>query len=44
MLLLSPITDENKIVEILTKWWTKKYPMIQGQRNHNAYVLASGIQ
>ena len=38
-----PITDENKIVEILTKWWTKKYPMIQGQRNHNAYVLASAF-
>jgi hypothetical protein len=22
-----PITDENKIVEILEKWWLKKYPM-----------------
>lgn len=35
-----PITDENKIVEILVKWWTTKYPMHEGQRNHNAYVLA----
>jgi len=35
-----PITDENKIVEILVKWWNKKYPMQQGQRNQNAYVLA----
>jgi VirE N-terminal domain len=35
-----PITDENKIVEILVKWWTKKYPMAEGQRNQNAYVLA----
>lgn len=35
-----PITDENKIVEILVKWWTSKYPMNEGQRNHNAYVLA----
>lgn len=35
-----PITDENKIVEILVKWWTKKYPMSEGQRNHNAYILA----
>ena len=35
-----PITDENKIVEILVKWWTNKYPMNEGQRNHNAYVLA----
>ena len=35
-----PITDENKIVEILVKWWQKKYPMMEGQRNQNAYILA----
>jgi hypothetical protein len=35
-----PITDENKIVEILIKWWEKKYPMVEGQRNQNVYVLA----
>ena len=35
-----PITDENKVVEILVKWWLKKYPMVEGQRNHNVYVLA----
>jgi hypothetical protein len=35
-----PITDENKIVDILVKWWTKKYPMSEGQRNQNCYVLA----
>jgi len=35
-----PITDENKVVEILVKWWTKKYPMTEGQRNQNAFVLA----
>lgn len=35
-----PITDENKIVEILVKWWEKKFPMNEGQRNQNAYVLA----
>ncbi len=35
-----PITDENKIVDILVKWWTKKYPMSEGQRNQNAFVLA----
>jgi len=38
-----PITDENKIVEILVKWWEKKYPMSEGQRNHNAYILASAF-
>jgi hypothetical protein len=35
-----PITDENKIVEILVKWWSKKYPMQEGQRNQNCYILA----
>ena len=35
-----PITDENKIVDILVKWWVKKYPMDEGQRNQHAYVLA----
>ena len=35
-----PIRDENKIVEILIKWWNKKYPMNEGERNHNAFILA----
>lgn len=35
-----PITDENKIVDILIKWWYKKYPMVEGQRNQNTYILA----
>lgn len=35
-----PITDENKIVEILVKWWENKYPMNEGQRNQNCYILA----
>lgn len=35
-----PITDENKVVDILLRWWTKKYPMTEGQRNHNCYILA----
>ena len=35
-----PITDENKIVERLVKWWEKKSPMIEGQRNQSAYILA----
>ena len=38
-----PITDENKIVEILVKWWQKKFPMNEGQRNNNAYVLAAAF-
>ena len=35
-----PITDENKIVEILVRWWERKFPMNEGQRNQNSYVLA----
>ena len=35
-----PIRDENKIAEILILWWTKKYPMTEGQRNHNSFILA----
>ena len=38
-----PITDENKIVEILVKWWEKKYGMIAGERNNNAYILAAAF-
>jgi len=34
------ITDENKVVDILVKWWAKKYPMVEGQRNQNCFVLA----
>jgi len=38
-----PITDENKVVDILLKWWEKKYPMVDGQRNNNAFVLAVAL-
>ncbi|MGA1702649.1 MAG: BT4734/BF3469 family protein [Methylophilaceae bacterium] len=38
-----PITDNNKIIEILLKWWSKKYPMVEGQRNNNAFILASAL-
>ncbi len=38
-----PVTDENKIVDILVKWWQKKFPMSEGQRNNNAYVLAAAF-
>jgi len=35
-----PITEESKIIEILTKWHQKNYPMSPGQRNQNAFILA----
>ncbi len=40
---LLKITDESKIVEILVKWWQNKYPMTEGQRNHNVYVIAQAM-
>ena len=38
-----PIASENKIIDILTKWWTKKYPMSEGQRNAHCYILAQAF-
>jgi hypothetical protein len=38
-----PITNENKIIEILMKWWNKKYGMVDGQRNNNMFILASAF-
>ncbi len=38
-----PITNENQIVDILVKWWVKKYPMVEGQRNNNAFILAAAL-
>ena len=40
---LLKITNESKIVEILLKWWTTKYPMTEGQRNHNVYGIARAM-
>lgn len=38
-----PITDENKIVDILMKWWTRKYGLVDGERNNNVFILASAF-
>ena len=40
---LLKITNESKIVEILLKWWTAKYPVTEGRRNHNVYVIAQAM-
>jgi hypothetical protein len=37
------IRDENKVIDILMRWWEKKFPMVDGQRNNNAYVLAAAF-
>ena len=38
-----PIKNENKIVDILMKWWVKKYGLIEGERNNNVYILAAAF-
>jgi len=38
-----PITDEKKIVDILMKWWERKYGFKSGERNNNIYILASAF-
>ena len=38
-----PVTDENKIVDILMRWWTKKYGLVEGERNNNVYILAAAF-
>jgi hypothetical protein len=38
-----PVTNENKIVDRLMKWWTKKYGLVEGERNHNVFILASAF-
>ena len=38
-----PITDENKIVDILMKWWDRKYGLNSGERNNNVFILAAAF-
>ena len=38
-----PITDEKKIVDILMKWWDRKYGLNSGERNNNVFILAAAF-
>ena len=38
-----PVTDNNKIVDILMSWWTRKYGLVDGERNNNVYILAAAF-
>lgn len=35
-----PLTEEGKIIELLLKWWNKKFGFIKDNRNNNIYVLS----
>lgn len=37
---LIPITDEDKILDRLIKWWDSKFGFVEGSRNNNLLVLA----
>ncbi len=37
------IRNENRIVDILMRWWTKKYGFVDGERNNNVFILASSF-
>ncbi len=37
------IQNENKIVDILMRWWTKKYGLVEGERNNNVFILAAAF-
>lgn len=37
------IDDANVIIKNLFKWWTGKYQMTAGNRNHNIFILASAL-
>jgi len=38
-----PVTDDRKIVDRLMRWWTKKYGLVDGERNNNVFILASAF-
>ena len=38
-----PVTDETKVTDILIKWWSKKYPWVEGNRNNHTYILAAAF-
>ena len=37
------LADDNLIIKNLFKWWTGKYAMTNGNRNHNIFILASAL-
>lgn len=37
---LIPITDADKILDRLMKWWDKKFGFVEGSRNNNLLILA----
>lgn len=37
------LEDENEIARRLRRWWEVKYPMKEGERNNNMYILAAAF-
>lgn len=37
------INEEAEIIKRLLKWWERKFPFVEGQRNQNIFILASAF-
>ena len=37
------VTDHGEVVRRLMKWWGDNYPMSEGERNNNMFVIASAL-
>lgn len=37
------VKSEERIVQILERWWQRKYPMMDGFRNNNAFIFAMAM-
>jgi hypothetical protein len=38
-----PVKSDNRIIDNLLTWWSKKYGMMPGQKNNNIYKLAASL-
>jgi len=38
-----PVTNENRIVDRLMRWWEKEYGLVEGERNTNVFILAAAF-
>ena len=35
------VDDDNKVVDILLKWWNEKYGLVEGNRNNNLFIFTA---
>lgn len=37
---VTPIHDDDRIIQGLYKWWNERYGLVDGERNRNVYILS----